>query len=353
MSLLFEPITLRDLTIKNRVWLPPMCQYSATNGLPHDWHLVHYGARAAGGFGLLIAEATAVVPEGRITPWDLGLWNDEQVTAWTRVTDFAHTQDVKIAVQLAHAGRKGSTGPGPHGEVTLTPDEGGWEAFGPTAEPFPGYAPPTAMSTAQAAAIPGQFAEAATRAVAAGFDAVEIHAAHGYLLHEFLSPLTNTRTDEYGGSAENRARIVLDTVSAVREVIPEGMPLLMRVSATDWTDSGLQVSDVADVLCQARALGVDFADVSTGALVPATIPVGPSYQVPAARQVRDATRLPTGAVGEITQARQAEGILVDGAADVVLIGRAALRDPNWPLHAAHTLRAKVTWPTQLARGAWR
>ncbi len=367
VSLLFEPLRLRDLTIKNRVWLAPMCQYSSTDGMPDDWQLVHLGARAQGGFGLILTEATAVVPEGRITPQDAGLWNDAQRDAWARVVDFVHAQDAAIGVQLAHAGRKASTyRPWAQTQGTVPAAEGGWDTLAPSADAFPGYAAPQEMTAEQVAAVPGQFADAARRAHEAGFDVVEVHAAHGYLLHQFLSPLSNRRTDAYGGSPENRARLLVETVDAVRAVWPEGKPVIVRVSATDWREDGLQVDDVAAVAKELAGHGVDLVDVSTGGVAPAEITVGPGYQVPHARRVREVTGMPTGAVGLITSAAQAEQVLVDGAADVVLLGREALRDPHWPLRAAHDLGVRagtshrpapegqgIAWAPQYERGAWR
>ncbi len=354
VSLLFEPLRLRDLTLPNRVWLAPMCQYSATDGVPNDWHLAHLGARATGGFGLLIAEATAVVPEGRITPHDTGLWDDAtQVPAWRRITDFVHSQGAMAGIQLAHAGRKASTyRPWSPVQGTVPVEEGGWQTLAPSAVAFPGYAAPAAMTLEQVEAVPGQFAAAARRAHAAGFDLVEIHAAHGYLLHQFLSPLSNHRTDGYGGTPENRARLLLEVATAIREVWPAEKPVLVRVSATDWTEDGLQVDDVAAVVKDLGARGVDLVDVSTGGLVPARMTVGPGYQVPHARRVREVSGLPAAAVGLITTGAQAESLLVDGAADAVLIGRAALRDPHWALRAAHELGVDVPWVPQYRRGTW-
>lgn len=353
VSLLFEPLRLRDLTIPHRVWLAPMCQYSAVDGTPGDWHLMHYGARATGGFGLLVAEATAVVPQGRITPQDTGLWNDAHVAAWRRVTDLVHAQGATIGVQLAHAGRKASTyRPWSPAQGNVPAGDGGWPTVAPSALAFPGYAAPAAMSADQVAAIPEAFAAAARRAHAAGFDVVELHAAHGYLLHEFLSPLTNQRTDGYGGTPENRARLLLEVADAVRAAWPAEKPLFVRVSATDWTEGGLQVDDVAAVVKDLGARGVDLVDVSTGGLVPAPMTVGPGYQVPHARRVREVSGLPAAAVGLIITAAQAEQTLVDGAADAVMIGRAALRDPHWALRAARDLGVEVPWAPQYRRGTW-
>ncbi|WP_425955244.1 NADH:flavin oxidoreductase/NADH oxidase [Xylanimonas sp. McL0601] len=354
MSLLFEPLRLRDLTVTNRAWLAPMCQYSAVDGVPNEWHLVHLGARAAGGFGLLLAEATAVVPEGRISPQDVGLWDDVQVAAWRRITEFVHEQGALVGVQLAHAGRKASTyRPWSPVQGSVPAAEGGWPTLGPTGLAFPGYAAPAAMTPEQVAAVPEQFAAAAGRAHAAGFDVVELHAAHGYLLHQFLSPLTNQRTDGYGGTPGNRARLLIETADAVRAAWPDGKPLFVRVSATDWTTGGLEPDDVAAVAKELGAHGVDLVDVSTGGLVPAEVPAAPGYQVPHARRVRQLSGLVVAAVGLVTSAEQAEQVLVDGAADAVLLGRPALRDPHWPLRAARELGDAVAWPPQYQRGAWR
>lgn len=361
MSRLLTPLTLRGTTFRNRAWLAPMCQYSAVDGVPGDWHLVHLGARASGGFGLVLAEATAVVPEGRITPQDTGLWNEEQVDAWSRVTAFVHERGAAVGVQLAHAGRKASTyRPWAEHEGTVPEHDGGWPTVAPSDVPFEGYATPAALTTEGIADVVAAFAAAAERAARAGFDVVEVHAAHGYLLHEFLSPLSNRRTDDYGGSLANRSRILREVVEAVRGVWPHDRPLFVRVSATDWVGDGLEPKDVAQVAADLADLGVDLVDVSTGGNVVAPVPVGPGYQVPHARAVREASGLPVAAVGLITSPAQAEGILVDGAADAVMIGREALRDPMWPLRAAHELRAPVTtdagapaaWQPQYVRGAW-
>jgi len=368
---LFDPMTLRGTTFANRAWLAPMCQYSAVDGVPDEWHLVHLGARASGGFGLLLAEATAVVPEGRISPQDTGLWNDAQVAAWRRITDFVHARGTHVGVQLAHAGRKASTyRPFSAGHGTVPPDEGGWPTVAPSALAFPGYAVPAALTTDEVAALPGQFAAAARRALAAGFDVIELHAAHGYLLHQFLSPLSNQRDDRYGGSPDNRVRPLLEVTAAVREVWPDDKPLFVRVSATDWLEGGLDADGVGAVAKQLGALGVDLIDVSSGGLLPAHVPTGPSYQVPLARTVRAGSGLPVAAVGLVTDPQQAQGVLDEGSADAVLVGRVALRDPFWPLRAAHELGvavgaldvvepgsdvalADVTgWQPQYERGTW-
>ncbi|MFI2753588.1 NADH:flavin oxidoreductase/NADH oxidase [Cellulomonas sp. P22] len=373
MTRLLEPLTLRGTTFANRAWLAPMCQYSAVDGLPGDWHLVHLGGQAAGGFGLVLTEAAAVVPEGRISPQDAGLWNEAQVVAWRRVTDVVHARGTLVGVQLAHAGRKASTyRPFGEGRGSVPQAEGGWATVGPSALAYPGLAAPAELTTAQIREIPRAFAAAAVRAAEAGFDVVEVHAAHGYLLHQFLSPLSNRRTDEYGGPLENRARLLVETTDAVRAVWPDDRPLLVRLSATDWAEGGLTVEEVTQVAKDLGGHGVDLVDVSSGGNVPAEIPVGPGYQVPAARAVREGSGLPVAAVGLITTGQQAEQVLVDGAADVVLVGRAALRDPHWPLRAAHELGVDLSmlplrpgapgadvvagpvtgWQPQLVRGAW-
>ena len=372
VTLLFTPLTLRGTTFANRAWLAPMCQYSAADGSPNDWHLVHLGARAAGGFGLVIAEATAVVPEGRISPQDTGLWNDRHVAEWRRITDFVHARGAKVGVQLAHAGRKASTYrgfEGLHGSVPF--DDGGWETVGPSTSAFPGYVEPRALTLEEVAAIPGAFAAAATRADHAGFDVVELHAAHGYLLHQFLSPLSNDRTDGYGGPLENRSRLLIETADAVRAAWPSDKPLFVRLSATDWVDGGLTVEDVALVAKELGAHGVDLVDVSTGGNAPASVPVGPGYQVPAAREVRETAGIPVAAVGLLTDPRQAEAVLLEGSADAILLGREGLRDPFWPLRAAHELGVATAalpvrpgtadvvegtsatgWQAPYVRGAW-
>ena len=356
LSSLFEPITLRSMTARNRVWLAPMCQYSATDGVPDDWHLVHLGARATGGFGLVMTEASAVVPEGRISPQDAGIWNDEQAEAWRRVVDFVHAQGAPIGVQLAHAGRKASTyRPWDERSGTVPGDEGGWPTVAPSDLPFEGYADPVALTTEEIAGIVRAFADAARRAIAVGFDTVEIHAAHGYLLHQFLSPLSNRREDDYGGSFENRTRLLLETVDAVRSALPDSAPLLVRISGTDWLDGGWDLEQSRRLGVLLKEHGVDLVDVSSGGNAPASIPLEPGYQVPLAAGVRE-TGIATGAVGLITDPEQAEKIVANGEADVVLLARAALREPAWPLRAAHELGVPTDdapWPDQYLRGRWR
>jgi len=356
---LFEPLTLRGLTVRNRVWLAPMCQYSVErqDGVPTDWHLVNLGSRAQGGFGLLLTEATAVVPEGRISPQDTGLWNDEQRDAWKRIVDFAHSQGAAIGVQLAHAGRKASTYRGfadePQGSV---PDsDGGWPTLSSSAEAFPGYDAPREMTEADIRAVVDAFGVAARRSVEAGFDTVEVHGAHGYLIHQFLSPLTNHRTDGYGGDFERRTRFLVEIVDAVRANVPEQMPVLLRLSATDWTEGGWDAEQTVAVSALLKGHGVDLVDVSSGGAVHADIPVEPGYQVPFARAVREGADLPSGAVGLITEAEQAERVLESGDADVVLLARAALREPAWPQRAAAELGVdwhQASYPDQYARAHW-
>ncbi len=355
MSQLFTPITLRDLTVRNRVWVAPMCQYSAVDGLPDDWHLVHLGSFARGGAGLVMTEATAVLPEGRISPADTGLWNEEQRGAWARIVDFVHARGAAAGIQLAHAGRKGSTEPPWVGRGAVADEDGGWTPSGPSASAYPGLREPQPLDAEGIARVVTAFGDTAERALAAGFDLLEVHAAHGYLLHEFLSPLSNERTDEYGGSFENRCRLLLEVVREVRRRVPAGVPVVVRISATDWVDDGWDADDSVVLAGLLGAEGVDLVDVSTGGNAPARIPLEPGYQVPFARRVRQEAGLPTGAVGLITEAKQAEEVVAGGAADVVLLARALLRDPHWPLRAAHELGVPVghgvDWPDQYLRAS--
>ncbi|MBD8870558.1 NADH:flavin oxidoreductase/NADH oxidase [Nocardioides donggukensis] len=354
MSQLFTPITLRDITIRNRAWVSPMCQYSATDGVPNDWHLVHLGSFASGGAGLVFTEATAVVPEGRISPADTGLWNDEQQAAWTRIVDFLHARGATAGIQLAHAGRKASSKAPWEGRGAVPDEDGGWEPVAPSAVPFPGLREPRALDRAGIDAVVEAFGRSAERAVEAGFDVIEVHAAHGYLLHEFLSPLSNHREDEYGGGFDDRARLLLDVVREVRRRVPSGTPVVVRISGTDWTDGGWDLPDSVRLAGRLAEEGVDLVDVSSGGNVLAEIPVGPGYQVPLAREVRTAG-LPVGAVGMITEPKQAEEILATDSADVVLLARVMLREPHWPLRAAHELGVAVgegvAWPQQYLRAA--
>ena len=357
MSLLFSPLTLRSVTLPNRIAVSPMCQYSVEkeDGVPTDWHLVHLGSRAVGGAGLVMAEATAVEAIGRISPQDTGIWNDDQRDAWAPMVDFMHGQGAQVGIQLAHAGRKASTLAPWLGRGEVPDEEGGWRPVGPSALPFPGLRQDVeALSADGIAEVLDAFRTAAQRSMAAGFDVVEVHAAHGYLLHEFLSPLSNRREDEYGGSFENRVRLLLEVVDAVRGVVPAGMPVVVRISGTEWTEGGWTIEDSVRLARQLRDHEVDLVDVSSGGNVAdATIPVGPGYQVDLARRVREDAGIPSGAVGLITEPKQAEEIVASGAADVVLLARALLRDPHWPLRAAHELGVAVgegvDWPNQYLR----
>ena len=350
---LFTPITLRGLTIPHRLWVAPMCQYSAVDGVVQSWHRVHLGQYAIGRAGLIITEATAVEPEGRISPDDAGLWNQEQVEAWKPIVDFSHSQGVPIAVQLAHAGRKASTrSPFKPGATAVGVDEGGWLTKAPSALAFGRLPVPHEMSVEEIREIIAAFGTSARLAVEAGFDAIELHAAHGYLLHEFLSPVSNKRTDLYGGSVENRIRIVLESAEAVRAAIPEDMPLLVRISATDWVDGGWDLEQSLELVAQLETRGVDFIDVSSGGLSPdQEITLGPGYQMPFAKAISE--RFPTvtvGTVGLITEAEQAEEALRAGVADVVLMARQFLREPFFALRAAAELGVELEWPGQYLRG---
>lgn len=343
-SALFSPLTLRSLTLRNRVWVAPLCEYSvvARDGVPTDWHLVHLGSFARGGAGLVVAEASAVTPEGRISAHDTGIWNDEQAAAWARIVDFIHGQGAAAGIQLAHAGRKasaypewGSTPEGWSGSGTMPVSEAGWQSVAPSAIAFDGYAPPIALDAQGIQDVVVAFADAARRAVGAGFDLVEVHAAHGYLLHEFLSPLSNLRDDDWGGSLQNRARLLLDVVRAVRAAVD--VPVLVRFSATDWTEGGWDEHQTAEVARWAMEAGADLFDISSGGLVHATIPVGPGYQVPLAAHVRSTGGVPVNAVGLITEAEQAERIIDSGQADAIMMGRQWMRDPHAALSFARAL----------------
>jgi len=348
VSRLFSPITVRGLTLPNRAWVSPMCQYSATDGVPDDWHLVHLGQFATGGAGLVMTEATAVVPEGRISPQDTGIWNDTQAGAWRRIVDFVHRQDTAIGMQLGHAGRKGSARRPWDGPGSVPASEGGWQSVGADAQPFGAYAPARPLTTDEVAALPDAFAAAARRAVDAGFDLLELHFAHGYLVHQFLSPLSNTRTDRYGGDFEGRTRLALEIADAVRATTD--VPLFARLSATDWTDDDWTLDESVRLAKLLAERGIDLIDTSSGGNTPnPDIPVGPGYQVPFAERIRTEAGLPTGAVGMITNPQQAEDIIAGGEADAVFLARALLRDPHWPLRAANTLEADVRWPDQYAR----
>jgi 2,4-dienoyl-CoA reductase-like NADH-dependent reductase (Old Yellow Enzyme family) len=350
---LFSPLQLRSVCLPNRIGVSPMCQYSAHDGLASDWHFVHLGSRAQGGAGLVIFEAAAVLPEGRISPGDLGLWNDAHIPALDRIVQFIHSQGAAAAIQLAHAGRKAGTKIPFAASGPLSTAEGGWQPVAPSALAFaPEYALPQALDLAGIAAIVNAFAQAARRAFKAGFDFVEIHAAHGYLLHQFLSPLANQRTDSYGGSFQNRARLALQVVDAVRAEWPAYLPLLMRISATDWVPGGWSVDESVQLARLLREHGVDLVDVSSGGQVPdAKIPAAPGFQVEFAARIRRDAGIPTAAVGLITEPAQANAIVAQGEADIVLLGRELLRDPYWPLHAAAALGETASWPPQYLRAA--
>ncbi len=351
---LFAPLEIGGLTLPNRIGVSPMCQYSSPDGFATDWHLVHLGSRASGGAGLVFTEAAAVVPEGRISPGDLGLWKDDHIAALRRIVDFTHTQGALIGIQLAHAGRKASMQVPWESERLMEPHEGGWtNVMAPSAIAFShDYARPQALDRDGIAAVQAAFVAATRRAAEAGFDIIELHAAHGYLMHEFLSPLANVRTDEYGGSFENRIRLLVETVDAVRAIWKK--PLFVRISATDWVDSepswdADQSVALAKVL---KAHGVDLIDVSSGGMVPhAKIPAGTGFQVPFADRIRQEAQIPTATVGFITDPAQADQIIRNGQADLVLLAREFLRDPYWPVHAAEKLRKTAAWPKQYLRAA--
>ena len=349
MSLLFEPIVFRGLRLSNRIVVSPMCQYSCVDGFANDWHLVHLGSRAVGGAGLVFCEATAVSPEGRITPDDLGLWSDAHIGGLKRITAFVEAQGSVPGIQLAHAGRKASTSAPWKGATGLS--EGGWTPVAPSPLPFrDDYPMPVALDAAGIQKVIDDFTATARRALSAGFKVAEIHAAHGYLLHQFLSPLSNERSDHYGGSFDNRVRLLLEVTDAVRAVWPSDLPVFVRLSATDWVEGGWSVEDSVALARLLSELGVDLIDCSSGGNVPrAPIPVGPLYQVPFADQIRREGGLRTGAVGMINSAEEAEGILQAGQADLVFIARQLLRDPYFPLHAARQLGVDLPWPSQYER----
>ena len=349
--MLFEPLTLRSVTFPNRIWVSPMCQYSSADGMPNDWHLVHLGSRAVGGAGLVIVEASGVSPEGRITAWDSGIWSEAHADAFRRIVDFIHAQGSVAGIQIAHAGRKASTDKPWRGGRVIAEGPDSWTTLAPSAIPFRAGDPaPHALTIAEIDAIVDQFVRAARLSLRAGFRVLEIHAAHGYLLHEFLSPLCNTRDDAYGGPLENRMRLTLRVTQRVREAWPAELPLFVRISATDWAEGGWDLEQSVVLATRLRDLGVDLVDCSSGGAVPhAKIELGPGYQVPFARAIRERAGIPTGAVGLITEARQAEAIVSEGAADAVLIARQSLRDPYFPLHAAKELGVDVKWPDQYAR----
>jgi 2,4-dienoyl-CoA reductase-like NADH-dependent reductase (Old Yellow Enzyme family) len=351
MSQLFTSLQMRSLTLRNRIFVAPMCQYSCHDGLPNNWHMVHLGSRAVGGAAMVIVEATAVEPEGRISPSDCGLWNDAQAEAFAPIVAFIAAQGAVPAVQLAHAGRKASVRPPWQGGAAATAEAGGWQPIAPGPLAFGQGSPqPREMDPADLERIVVQFEAAARRALQTGFKVVEVHMAHGYLLHQFLSPLSNQRSDSYGGSLDNRMRLPLEVVRRVRAVWPEDLPVMVRLSVTDWVDGGWDLTQSLELCRHLKALGVDLIDCSSGGLVPdAVIPAAPGFQTPFAAVIRNEVGIATGAVGLITAAVQAEQIIATGAADVVLLARELLRDPYWPMHAARELKTEHPWPVQYER----
>jgi 2,4-dienoyl-CoA reductase-like NADH-dependent reductase (Old Yellow Enzyme family) len=345
---LLSPWTVRGVTLRNRIAMSPMCQYSAMNGMPNDWHLVNVGSRAAGGAGLVFVEATAVTPEGRITPGDTGIWSEQHIPAFARIAAFVESQGAVPAIQLAHAGRKASCDVPWRGGRQLGLNEGGWTTLAPSAIAFDAHdRPPAELDAHGIDVIIEAFESATRRALAAGFRVIEIHAAHGYLLHEFLSPLANRRSDEYGGSLENRLQLTLHVAERLRGILPAELPLFLRISATDWVEGGWDIEQSVELAKRVRAAGVDLIDVSSGGTTPtAKIPVAKGYQVPFARRIRDEAKIATGAVGLITEAAQADEIITGGDADLVFIGRELLRDPYWAIKAQQELGAEPTWPLQ-------
>jgi 2,4-dienoyl-CoA reductase-like NADH-dependent reductase (Old Yellow Enzyme family) len=351
MSKLFSRFKLRELEFKNRIFVSPMCQYSAKDGIAETWHLVHLGSRAVGGAGLVMVEATAVVPEGRISPFDMGIWSNRHAEALAPIARFIREQGAVPAIQLAHAGRKASTDAPWLSRSPLTPDNGGWQVVAPSAVPFSSGSPlPRELTVAELDEIVAAFTAAARRALAAGFEVAEIHMAHGYLLHEFLSPLGNRRNDNYGGSLENRSRLPLRIAKAVREVWPQSLPLFARISASDWVEGGWDLAQSLQLCHWLKEAGIDLIDCSSGGLTPdAKIPAGPGFQTPFATAIRQQVGIAVGTVGLITAAEQAEQIVATGLADAVFLARELLRDPYWPLHAARKLGVNVPWPLQYER----
>jgi 2,4-dienoyl-CoA reductase-like NADH-dependent reductase (Old Yellow Enzyme family) len=351
MSLLFSPITIKNISLKNRIVVSPMCQYSAVDGYASDWHLVHLGSRAVGGAGLIIQEATSVSPEGRISPGDLGIWSDDHLPMLKRITDFIHKNGSIAGIQLAHAGRKASFDAPWKGSKCLTEEEGGWIPYAPSAIPFnDGDTVPHELSIEDIEKLKADFRSATERSLAAGFKVIELHAAHGYLIHQFFSPLSNTRTDQYGGSFENRIRFLLETLEAVQEVWPSENPLFVRISATDWAEGGWNAEDSIELAKILKEKGVDLIDCSSGGLVSyQKIPVFAGYQVQFAEAVKSGSGMLTAAVGLITEPQQAEDILQESKADLIFLARELLRDPYFPLHAATALNEDIKWPDQYDR----
>ena len=351
MSKLFEPLKLRSVTFNNRVWVSPMCQYSATNGFVGSWHQAHLGSFSTGGPGLIMVEATGVVPEGRISIGCPSIEDQAHATAFKSIIDFAHSQDVKIGIQLAHAGRKASTMRPNDDHPMAGPQDGGWQIVSASPIAFHGYPEPHELTIPEIKKIVEEFVSAAKRAVSVGFDVIEIHAAHGYLFHQFYSPLSNKRTDEYGGDFSGRTKFLLEVTKAVRSAIADTTPLFVRISATDWVDDGWNLVDSIELCTQLKALGVDLIDVSSGGNVHnAPIKATPGFQVPFATAIRTEVGIPTTGVGLITEPEQAEHIVASGEADAVFLARAMLRNPRWALNAAEKLGVKIPWPIQLERG---
>lgn len=351
MNNLFLPLEIRGVEIKNRIAVSPMCMYSAVNGFPREWHVVHLGSRAVGGAGLIIQEATSVSPEARISPDELGIWNDEQAAAYVRVNDFIKSQNCVPGIQLAHAGRKASMRSPLKGSGAVTPENGGWQVLGPSADAFSSeYPVPKEMTIQDIKKVIGDFTKAAERSVSAGFKIIELHMAHGYLVHQFYSPLSNKRTDEYGGSFENRTRLAVEIARSVRNVLPAGIPLFVRISSTDWTDGGWTIDDSVRLSGILKKEGVDLIDCSSGGNVPAAkIPLGPGYQISFAERIKKETGILVGGVGLITSPEQADMIIRNGQADIVLLGREFLREPYWPLKAARALKVDAPFPKQYER----
>lgn len=351
MSKLFSPYTIKSVTFRNRIVVSPMCQYSATDGFADNWHLVHLGTRAVGGAGLIIQEATAILPEGRISYADLGIWKDEHIVKLKEINDFIHEQGAIAGIQLAHAGRKASAETAWNGGRQIKEGPNSWLPVAPSAIPFHEKdIDPKELSKEEIESIIQAFKAAAERSLEAGFKVLEIHAAHGYLIHEFYSPLSNKRSDEYGGSFENRIRFLLEIINAVQSVWPVDLPLFVRISATDWVPEGWTIDDSVALAKILKAKGVDLIDASSAANIPkAPIPVAPNYQVPLAAQIRKEADMPTGAVGLITEAQQAESILQNGEADLIFLARELLRNPYFPLLAAKELGDEITWPKQYER----
>ena len=351
MSILFSPLKIKDITLKNRIVVSPMCMYSAEDGFANNWHLVHLGSRAVGGSGLIIQEATAVSPEGRITPGDLGLWDDNQIEKLTGIVSFIKEHGAVPGIQVAHAGRKASCASPWQGGHQLKPNEGGWQTVSSSAIPFiPEELSPLELNTDGIQKVISDFKAAAGRAARAGYQVLEIHSAHGYLIHQFLSPLCNFRTDDFGGSFENRTRLLLEIVKAIQTAWPQNLPLFVRLSATDYVEGGWNADETVQLASILKKNGVDLIDSSSGGMVPyAKIPFGPGYQVPFAERIKKEAGILTGAVGMITQAMQAEEILSTGQADLILIARASLRDPYFALHAARELGEDIEWPKQYRR----